>query len=50
MKKSLSFLQKLKKNNNKEWFHANRASYDEARAEFLAFIEMLVSEIGVFFE
>ncbi len=48
MKKSLSFLQKLKRNNNKEWFHANRASYDEARAEFLAFVEMLVSEIGMF--
>ncbi len=48
MKKSLSFLQKLKKNNNTEWFHANRPLYDEARAEFLAFVEILVSEIGMF--
>ena len=48
MIKSLTFLQKLTKNNNKEWFHANRASYDEARAEFIAFVEILVSEIGMF--
>ena len=48
MKKSLSFIRNLKKNNNTEWFHANRASYDEARGEFLAFIETLVSEIGLF--
>jgi uncharacterized protein (TIGR02453 family) len=48
MKTSLSFIRNLKKNNNKEWFHANRASYDEARAEFTAFIETLVTEIGLF--
>lgn len=48
MKKSLSFIRELKKNNNTEWFHANRAGYDEARGEFLAFVESLVSEIGLF--
>ena len=48
MKRSLSFIKELKKNNNKEWFHANRSLYDEARAEFIAFIEILVSEIGIF--
>ncbi len=48
MKKSLSFLKELKKNNNKEWFHANRESYDETRAEFTGFIEKLVSGIGTF--
>ncbi|MFC2115609.1 DUF2461 domain-containing protein [Bacteroidota bacterium] len=48
MRKSLSFISDLKKNNHKEWFHANRARYDEARAEFLAMVEVLVSEIGVF--
>lgn len=48
MKKSLSFIGGLKKNNTKEWFHANRARYDEARAEFITFIEILVSEIGKF--
>jgi len=48
MKTSLSFIKDLNKNNNKEWFHANRPRYDEARAEFLAFIESIVSEIGIF--
>ena len=48
MKKSLSFISDLKKNNTKEWFHANRPRYDEARAEFLALIETLVSGIGLF--
>jgi uncharacterized protein (TIGR02453 family) len=47
MKKSLSFIRDLKNNNNTEWFHANRPRYDEAKAEFLAFIEILVSEIGL---
>jgi uncharacterized protein (TIGR02453 family) len=48
MEKSLSFIRDLKKNNHKEWFHANRPRYDEARAEFTAFIEQLISEIGMF--
>ena len=48
MKTSLSFIKDLKKNNNKEWFHANRPRYDEARAEFLALIESIVSEIRLF--
>jgi uncharacterized protein (TIGR02453 family) len=48
MKKSLSFIRQLKSNNNKQWFDANRKVYEEARAEFTAFIETLVSEIGIF--
>ena len=48
MKKSLSFISDLKKNNQKEWFHANRPRYEEARGEFLAFIETLINEIQVF--
>jgi uncharacterized protein (TIGR02453 family) len=48
MKKSLSFISDLKNNNHKEWFHANRARYDEARGEFLAFIETLIGEIQAF--
>jgi uncharacterized protein (TIGR02453 family) len=48
MKKSLSFISDLKKNNHKEWFHANRARYDEARGEFLAFVETLIGEIQAF--
>jgi uncharacterized protein (TIGR02453 family) len=48
MKKSLSFLRDLGKNNNRDWFQANRVRYDEARAEILEFVETLVSEIGLF--
>jgi len=48
MKKSLSFISDLKKNNHKEWFHANRKRYDEARGEFLGFVESLISEIQAF--
>ncbi len=48
MKKGLSFISDLKKNNHKEWFHANRSRYEEAREEFHAFIEALINEIQVF--
>ncbi len=48
MKKSLSFLRDLKKNNNRDWFQANRDRYEEARTEHLAFIETLISGIGLF--
>lgn len=39
MKKTYSYLKKLKKNNNKEWFDKNRKEYDEAREEFTKLIE-----------
>ena len=48
MKKSLSFIHDLKKNNNRDWFQANRARYDEAREEFLEFVGNLIHEIQVF--
>ncbi len=48
MNKSLSFISDLKKNNHKEWFHANRSRYEEAREEFHAFVESLINEIQVF--
>jgi len=47
MKKSLSFLSDLQTNNNREWFQANRRRYEEGRSEYLAFIEALVSELGI---
>lgn len=43
MKKTLTFLKKVKTNNNKEWMKANKESYLEARAEF----EFLVQELIV---
>lgn len=48
MRNSLSFIRDLKKNNNKEWFHANRPKYEEARREFTLFIESLISGIASF--
>jgi uncharacterized protein (TIGR02453 family) len=48
MKKSLSFINELKKNNHREWFQSHRKQYEEARAEFIAFIESLIGEIGLF--
>jgi uncharacterized protein (TIGR02453 family) len=48
MKKSLSFIRELKENNHREWFQANRGLYEEARSEFIAFIENVVSGIGLF--
>jgi len=43
MKKTLTFLRKIKKNNNTEWMKANKEEYLEARKEF----EFLVQEIIV---
>lgn len=48
MKKSLSFLRDLKQNNNRDWFHDNRSRYDEAKGEFLIFVQDLINEIQVF--
>lgn len=43
MKKTLTFLRKIKKNNNTEWMKANKEEYLDARKEF----EFLVQEIIV---
>lgn len=43
MKKTLTFLKKIKKNNNTEWMQAHRDEYLEARKEF----EFLIQEIIV---
>ena len=39
---TLRFLKDLKKNNNKAWFDAHRKSYDDARADFTAFIQKVI--------
>lgn len=43
MKKSIDFLKKLKKNNNKAWFDKNKPEYEEAKKEFTAVIEKILS-------
>jgi uncharacterized protein (TIGR02453 family) len=40
---TLKFLKELKKNNNKQWFDANRASYEKAKADFEEFIQAVLN-------
>ena len=44
----MQFLEDLSKNNNKEWFHANRNRYEESRDKFLFITEVLINEIRKF--
>src|SRR5581483_11322518 len=44
----LTFLGDLEKNNNKAWFDANRARYEQARAHFEEFVQLLIAEINTF--
>lgn len=48
LEKSYIFLKNLKENNNREWYHANKGQYNEAREEFEHLIELLIHEIAVF--
>jgi uncharacterized protein (TIGR02453 family) len=43
---TLDFLKNLKANNNKEWFEKNRKMYEAARADQLAFVTAVLSEMG----
>jgi uncharacterized protein (TIGR02453 family) len=45
MKKTYSFLNQLNENNNREWFHANKAIYNEAKKEFEEYIDLLIPKI-----
>ena len=44
----LAFLEDLSNNNNREWFHANKHRYEEAKAEFEKFVEYLILSISKF--
>ncbi len=48
MEKVLDFLKELAANNNKEWFHENRPSYEESRDKVLFLTEVLMNEIRKF--
>jgi uncharacterized protein (TIGR02453 family) len=39
---TLQFLQKLQKNNNREWFEQNRTQYEDARKDFSDFVAQLL--------
>lgn len=45
---TLKFIKDLKKNNNKPWFDANRKKYEEAKGDFLGFVESLIAAISKF--
>lgn len=43
---TLRFLKDLKKNNNKPWFDDNRKRYDDAKQDFLQFIQTVIDLHG----
>ncbi|MDE6607214.1 MAG: DUF2461 domain-containing protein [Lachnospiraceae bacterium] len=44
----LKYLTGLGENNNREWYHAHKAEYKEANAEFEALVQSLIFGIGKF--
>ena len=46
MSKMISYLKELEQNNNREWFHAHKAEYQEASAQFEEIIAGLMAELG----
>lgn len=47
-KLTLKFLEDLAQNNNKEWFDANKKTYNTAKEQWLAFVALLIKHIGAF--
>jgi uncharacterized protein (TIGR02453 family) len=47
-KSTMQFLSDLKKHNEREWFLANRGRYDEAKCNFIDFIQEVINEITSF--
>ena len=43
---TISFLSRLKKNNHKTWFDANRSKYEAARIDFQNFIQLVIDDLG----
>lgn len=46
--KILTYLENLRENNNREWYHAHKQEYKEANEEFEALIQELIVRIGAF--
>lgn len=46
--KTLQFLTKLKKNNSREWFNAQRADYETAKENFTELVNQILSQAGKF--
>ena len=49
-KSTIDFLKKLKRNNNREWFSANKNLYDDAKYDFEVFIFELIQKISEYDE
>jgi uncharacterized protein (TIGR02453 family) len=47
-KETIDFLKKLDKNNNRDWFQANKKAFDAAQDNVTAFAGYLIGEIGKF--
>lgn len=47
---TLKFLKELKANNHKEWFDANRKTYQELRIGFLELVQKIINDISEFDE
>ena len=47
-KNTLSFLEELKENNNREWFAENQTRYKEARKNFETFVQEVINGISEF--
>lgn len=50
IKAILEYLAAIRSNNNREWFTANRAWYDEVRSIFESMTAQLILRIGTFDE
>jgi uncharacterized protein (TIGR02453 family) len=46
--KTFTFLRLIRANNNREWYHANKALYNEAKLEFEQFTELMINKTGKF--
>ena len=44
----MDYLSSLSRNNNREWYHANKDEYKKASAEFEKLLQALILEIGKF--
>ncbi|RAW02412.1 DUF2461 domain-containing protein [Pseudochryseolinea flava] len=47
---TLSFLKKLARNNNRDWFNEHKHEYEAAREDMVLFVEKLIAEIATFDE
>ncbi len=47
-KSTLDFLSKLKQNNNRDWFLEHKAEYENAKSNFVEFVQQLIQEVAKF--